>query len=102
MFRKALAILVSTAFGISFASATENPLPQTKLSAAEVVEKNVAARGGLLAWRAVQTLLYAGHLSAGTNRRWLASRMLGVTPSATLSRADPLTIWRADSWRRIW
>jgi hypothetical protein len=46
MFRKALAILVSTAFGISFATATENPLPQTKLSADEVVEKSVAPEAG--------------------------------------------------------
>jgi hypothetical protein len=76
MFRKALAILVSTAFGISFATARENPLSQTKLSGAEVMEKNVAARGRLQAWRAVQTLLYAGHLGAGTNQ-W-ATRQLPI------------------------
>jgi outer membrane lipoprotein-sorting protein len=35
------------------------------LSAAEVVEKNVAARGGLSAWRSVQTLSWKGTMGAG-------------------------------------
>jgi hypothetical protein len=69
MFQKALAIFISTAFAISLAAAAENPLAQTKLSAAEIVDKNVAARGGLQAWRAVQTLSFAGNMGAGGNRR---------------------------------
>jgi hypothetical protein len=36
-----------------------------KLSASQVVEKHVAARGGLQAWRAVQTLSLAGKMDAG-------------------------------------
>ena len=36
------------------------------LSAAQIVEKNVAARGGLPAWRAVQALSVSGKLDAGT------------------------------------
>ncbi len=39
-----------------------------KLSAAQVAEKNVAARGGLAAWRAVHTLAYTGKLEAGGKR----------------------------------
>lgn len=35
------------------------------LSAAQVVEKNVAARGGLAAWQAVQTLSWKGKMGAG-------------------------------------
>ena len=42
---------------------------QTKLSAAEVVTKNVAARGGLEAWRAVQTMSLSGKTGAGGNQR---------------------------------
>jgi outer membrane lipoprotein-sorting protein len=38
-------------------------LPQ--LSAAQVVEKNVAARGGLGAWQSVQTLSWKGNMGAG-------------------------------------
>jgi outer membrane lipoprotein-sorting protein len=52
------------------------PLPQTmaavnetaaspRLTASEIVEKNVAARGGLAAWRAVQTLSMTGSMEAG-------------------------------------
>jgi len=39
------------------------------LSAAQIVDKNVAARGGLQAWRAVQTLSLQGKMGAGGNRR---------------------------------
>jgi outer membrane lipoprotein-sorting protein len=35
------------------------------LTAAQIVEKNVAARGGLEAWRAVHTLLFSGKMDAG-------------------------------------
>lgn len=36
-----------------------------KLSAAQIVERNVAASGGLQAWRGVNTLVLAGKLEAG-------------------------------------
>ena len=38
-----------------------------KLSAVEIVDKNFAARGGFVAWRAVQTM--TGKLGAGGNER---------------------------------
>ena len=37
----------------------------SKYSAAQIVERNIAARGGLPAWRAVQTLTFSGQLEAG-------------------------------------
>lgn len=40
-----------------------------RLTAAEIVDKNVAARGGLSAWRAVNTLEMKGKLDAGGNNR---------------------------------
>jgi len=43
--------------------------PQTNLSASQIVEKNIAARGGLQAWRAVQTLSEQGKMGAGGNQR---------------------------------
>jgi len=43
--------------------------PQANLSAAEIVTKNVAARGGLEAWRAVKTMSLSGKMGAGGNRR---------------------------------
>ena len=35
----------------------------------EIVDKNVAARGGFETWRAVQTMTLTGKLSAGANQR---------------------------------
>jgi outer membrane lipoprotein-sorting protein len=40
-----------------------------ELSAAEIVNRNVAARGGLQAWRAVQTISMEGKMGAGGNQR---------------------------------
>jgi len=35
-----------------------------ELSAAQIVEKNVAARGGLEAWRKIQTMVWVGHIES--------------------------------------
>lgn len=43
--------------------AAESASPQ-KLTAEQIVERNVAARGGLKAWRSVQTLVWIGHLQS--------------------------------------
>src|SRR5512139_354505 len=37
----------------------------SKYSADQIIERNIAARGGLPAWRAVQTLTFTGQLEAG-------------------------------------
>lgn len=46
-------------------AATSQAAKPAKLSAAQIVERNVAARGGLDAWRAVNTLTLSGQLEAG-------------------------------------
>src|ERR1700687_851704 len=69
MIRKPLGICISMAFAISLAVAGEVSPSRANLTAAEVVDKNVAARGGLQAWRAVQTMSLAGKLTAGGNQR---------------------------------
>ena len=69
MFRKSLVICMSLGFAISLAAASNTSAPRAQLSAAEIVDKNVAARGGLQTWRAVQTLSLAGKLGAGGNQR---------------------------------
>ena len=56
-------------FAISLAAAANTSSPRAHLSAAEIVEKNVAARGGLQAWRAVRTLSLEGRMGAGGNQR---------------------------------
>ena len=69
MFRKSMVAYVSLAVATGFAVAADTPPTGSKFSAAEIVEKNVAARGGLQAWRAVQTMSLAGKLGAGGNQR---------------------------------
>src|ERR1700674_5044998 len=69
MFRKSLAICIWLVFAVSLAAAGGETASQRKLSAAAIVEKNVAARGGLQAWRGVQTMSMQGRLGAGGNRR---------------------------------
>src|SRR5205807_8765376 len=71
MVRKSLAVFVvciSLALGISLFAAGDAPTG-SNLSAAAIVERNVAARGGLQAWRAVQTMSMQGKLGAGGNQR---------------------------------
>jgi outer membrane lipoprotein-sorting protein len=41
----------------------------SNLTTEQVIEKNVAARGGLQAWRAIQTLSMTGKMEAGGNER---------------------------------
>jgi hypothetical protein len=69
MLRKFLVVSISLAFSISLAAGANTPSPRAQLSAAEIVDKNVAARGGLQAWRAVQTLSLQGKMGAGGNQR---------------------------------
>ena len=69
MLQKFLAFCISLTFAVSLAAAADVPPSKPPLSAAEIVEKNVAARGGLQAWRVVQTMSLAGKLGAGGNQR---------------------------------
>ncbi len=69
MFRTLLAVCISLALAVSLAGAANAPSSPAKLSAAEIVDRNVAARGGLQAWRAVQALSLTGKMDAGGNER---------------------------------
>jgi outer membrane lipoprotein-sorting protein len=42
-----------------------NTLALGSLSAAQLIDRNVAAKGGLQAWRAVQTITFSGKMDAG-------------------------------------
>lgn len=69
MLRKAQAVCLGVMLATSLCTAMAASSPRGNLSAAEIVEKNAAARGGLQAWRAVQTLSLEGKLGAGGNQR---------------------------------
>ncbi len=53
---------------ITLAMASAGCHSAAERSAEPIVEKNVAARGGLYAWRAVTSMSMTGHLEAGTPR----------------------------------
>lgn len=55
----ALVLVAACAGGAPAAAAANKPLAAT---AAEVIDRNVTARGGLEAWRKVNTMVWLGHL----------------------------------------
>jgi len=69
MLRKLLAVSATLVLSISIASAADIAQPRATLSATEIISKNVTARGGLQAWRAVQSISMEGELGAGGNQR---------------------------------
>jgi outer membrane lipoprotein-sorting protein len=60
----------------------------TGLTAAQIVAKNVAARGGLKAWRAVQTLSESGKLGAGGDQR--GPQAAAAAPAKRPGKAAPM------------
>jgi len=58
------------------APAAESVPPVPKLTAAEIVQKHVAARGGAQAWRAVQTMQLSGKIDAGKGDNVARARKL--------------------------
>src|SRR5437773_8266228 len=61
-----LSILLGAGLVPALAAAESKSATSGGLSAAQIVDKHVAAWGGLQAWRAVQTLSVAGKLEAGS------------------------------------
>ncbi len=61
---KRIALLV-LAGSIAILAQAGDPSPSASaLTAAQIVEKNVAARGGLDAWRRIQTMAWIGHIES--------------------------------------
>jgi outer membrane lipoprotein-sorting protein len=63
MCRRILAALAAAMAASAFATDRGAP-PVAELTAAQIVDRNVAARGGLEAWRKVQTMVWTGHLES--------------------------------------
>jgi hypothetical protein len=88
-----LGLLVCLCFSRGLAAA-DSKLAAPSLNAAQVVEKHVAARGGLQAWRAVQTLSISGKMDAGSGDSAARSARLaaaGVGASAKRAHAEVLS-----------
>jgi hypothetical protein len=63
----AMAFAMLPSWTLAADTTTKAAAPQ--LSAEQIVEKNVAARGGLSGWRSLQTLEMKGKMQAGGNKR---------------------------------
>src|SRR5713226_367551 len=70
-----MSLLLSVCVAQPLAAAESKPAP-AGLSAAQIVDKHVAARGGLQAWRAVQTISASGKLDAGSGDSVARSAMV--------------------------
>ena len=70
-------------------AAAESSASAAGLSAAQIVDKHIAARGGLTAWRAVQTLSVTGKVDAGRGDSVARSRTLALQGvGASVKRAE--------------
>lgn len=87
MLREICAICTLITLAVTVALAADTPKVQAGLTAAQIVDKNVAARGGLQAWRAVRTLSLQGKMGAGGNKR--ATLSLPMSDPKAVSTALP-------------
>jgi hypothetical protein len=90
-----IATLATALAGLSFAllSAADSPpatpgkAPPGGMSATQIADRNIAARGGLPAWRGLQTQTIAGHMDAGAGDSYAHSlRAARGTSGATLKQ----------------
>src|SRR5258705_4651824 len=80
--------LAAVAVALAWAAACASG---SKLSAAEIVAKNVAARGGLDAWRKVDTMSWIGHIeSAHAPAPRMPFRLEQKRPNKTRLQLDAL------------
>jgi outer membrane lipoprotein-sorting protein len=91
MLRKTFLCCTFLSLAISAAAGADTKTAPAKLSAAEIVDRNVSARGGLAAWHAVQTMTWKGKLDAGAgdsaarSQRYAQGR---VAPASRMARAE--------------
>jgi len=75
-----------------------------RLTVAQIVEKHVAARGGLEAWRAVQALSASGKLDAGGGdslARSMSAARAGRGSSRRMTPADAAATGKSDAGKQV-
>ncbi len=61
---RARIVAAAVVFAAFAASLAARHAPAAEVSAAEIVAKNVATRGGLDAWRKIETMVWSGHIES--------------------------------------
>jgi hypothetical protein len=69
------------------ASATKAPPQLPRLTAAQIVDKNVAARGGAEAWKRVQSLAMTGKMDAGRLHKVDPTAFMGFRNQRSMTQA---------------
>jgi hypothetical protein len=86
-------------------AADSKPATAPKLSAAQIVEKHVAARGGLQAWRGLQTLSLTGKMEAGSGdsiaRSIKVSRSRRAPSSKPAVLGEPPTAEKSEAGKQV-
>ena len=88
MLPKSFVLSLAVSLSVSLAAVAQSA---PKLTAAQIVEKNVTARGGLQAWRSLQTMTWKGKMDAGSGDSAARSRafaMSSVGKTQPASRMD--------------
>lgn len=88
MLRRLTGVCTTLVFAVSIATAADTAQSHASLSATDIVNKNIAARGGLQQWRAVQSMSWTGSLGAGGNQR-LPLPVSGTGKNSTKIPTDP-------------
>lgn len=81
MFRKTFPLFLVLALSSILPLATQ--AQTASLTASQIVEKNIAARGGLQGWRGLQTMTWTGKMDAGGGDSAARSRRVALAPSST-------------------
>jgi outer membrane lipoprotein-sorting protein len=92
--RAAVAMLATMLAGLSIAvvsfaagSASTSDTAPGGMSATQIADRNISARGGLQAWRALQTQTITGHMDAGAGDSYARSlRAAGGTSGASIKQ----------------
>jgi len=91
--RIAMLAMALVGFSVTALSADNPPARPVKtapggLSAAQIADRNMAARGGLQAWRALQTQSIAGHMDAGTGNSYAESLRVARGTTGAAARKE--------------
>src|ERR1700731_3608178 len=110
--KKSLFLAVPAGVGICLAMmslagiAADAKTSPPALSASQIVEKHIAARGGLEAWRALQSISLSGKMDAGSGSndrsRALAAQTGGGAAAAAMEKAAMAkTAMAADAAKQV-
>jgi outer membrane lipoprotein-sorting protein len=92
MLRKSFLCCTFLSLAVCLAVHADTQTAPANLSVAEIVNRNVSARGGLAAWRAVETMSWKGKMDAGGGHSATQSRRIAqstVAPTGRMVQSDP-------------